>query len=175
MLLCPCYWLWLNSFVWVYLLPACMVFNWQREGERERGWRVFFCNNAACKPFPCKCMSVHLQMYICVYVLCAHMDIKAPCAVRVPDFLFNWAVFSTIYSVKVVLSLHEATLRIKNNMSHLTFREEINWFWLIVDYKAVEKQNSVHILFSKQQALRIPVVWADILDAYSHRQSPSDA
>lgn len=79
---------------------------------------------------------------------------------------------------KVYTKLHWRNAFIPHlyNMSHLTFRGEINNLMILINswlqscWKAKQCSHSVLM----QQALRIPVVWAGIVDAYSHRQSPSD-
>lgn len=75
MLLCPCYWLWLNCFVWVYLLPAWCWTDKGREGKGLFSAVTVWCVNLA-------------GLYLC-------MHINASYIVYVSGFcLFNWAICS---------------------------------------------------------------------------------
>lgn len=169
MLLCPRYWLRLKGFVWVYLLPA---WCWS---DRQKG--AVFCSDIVMYQLVVNVRALAwAQVCVCWWYafMCAHLR---KCIMHHIAWVSLLPVRVCLWA-KVYTKLYRGNsfIHLSNYTPHLTFKgEEIAaWFWLIVDFKALHKA-SVDILFSQQRALRSSLVWAGILNAFSHRQSLSDA
>lgn len=153
--------------LWLGLFITRMVLKWQTERGRLLLWHCNVSNvRALAWAQVCVCwwyafMCAHLRKCIMHHIAWVSL---------LPVRVCLWAkVYTKLYR-------GNSFIHLSNYTPHLTFKgEEIAaWFWLIVDFKALHKA-SVDILFSQQRALRSSLVWAGILNAFSHRQSLSDA
>lgn len=155
--------------LWLGLFITRMVLKWQTERGRLLLWH---CNVS----IGGKCARISVGAGVCLLMICIY--VRTSTEMHYAPYCMSFSVACKSLWAKVYTKLYRGNsfIHLSNYTPHLTFKgEEIAaWFWLIVDFKALHKA-SVDILFSQQRALRSSLVWAGILNAFSHRQSLSDA